>query len=152
MLLPFVMKRIDKPSQLLSEIEKNFGRNLKRWFEENRKDQTQVDFGKELKIHQSTLSAIFAGNRCPKEKWRRQVSEYIGIPYDEMIGLTPAQDRSPPVAKIQSRKPRTLQNIESMLATIAAVEPENLKLIEGILQTFHAEATAKKKGGCKELC
>jgi hypothetical protein len=96
MLLHPVMKTPKLPDIKITEIEKNFGKSLKRYFDNRLKPKgvSQASFAKDLGVKQPTLHAIFSGNRGSTEKWRREVAKFIQKPYEEMIGIN--TERPPP--------------------------------------------------------
>lgn len=67
-------------------IRETFCKSLRRWFEEEYVGD-RSELAAELGVSYEQICNILNARRCGDETWRRKTAVYVGIPYEQMIGI-----------------------------------------------------------------
>ena len=158
----------------MDDFAETFCRNLKEWFDENyRGSQKQflselnefirknISKEKSLLVGDKQLSNVFNGRRSGGEKWRRIVSDYIGVPYEDMIGLNKSGQTGAPENQGRSaegnlveieqagiierfRNEDLAKAINEKLLVLESMNPDEMKEIEDYIQFRIAKYDRRK--------
>lgn len=124
----------------LDQIEKRFCSALRRWFENDFKPGRKgavTRCAEFFGISQGHFSSILKGEKCWRsESERREISRKIGVPYETMIGLKPADHvaESPPPEYVNSKTAEVLRLTKEILES----KTKWAVFMEKCIHEFHA--------------